>query len=97
MTAATFDEDGPVMAADAAQAAYFREWLTDRRAELAARAGKFRDELQQQSEIGALSRISHLRSQVRSLEAELRYLECLIARLDHRFAEVWVDTSAHLG
>lgn len=91
MTAVTFDEARPVLAADAAQAAYFREWLTEQRNELAARAGKFRDELQQQSEIGAPSRTSHLRSQLRSLEAELRYLDCLIARLDHRFVAPSAD------
>ena len=36
-----------------------------------------------------MSGIPHLRSQVRSLEAELRYLDGLIAKLDRRLAALW--------
>lgn len=89
MTAAHVDDAGFVMAADALQAAYFRGTLADDREQIAGRAAKHRDELARRLELGATSGTAHLRSQVRSLQAELHYLDRLIAKLDHRFAALW--------
>jgi hypothetical protein len=87
MTAAKVDDETSAMAADAMQAAYFRRYLATERRQIATHVDKYRDELQHRSDAGALSGTSHLRSQVRSLEAELRYVDGLIDRLDRRFAE----------
>ncbi|TPG35753.1 hypothetical protein [Mycolicibacterium hodleri] len=89
MTAAGVDDDDSSMAADAMQAAYFRGTLADERELIAAHAQKHRDEVARRIAAGMMSGIPHLRSQVRSHEAELRYLDGLIAKLDRRFAALW--------
>ena len=89
MTAARIDDDGSAMAADAMQAAYFRGTLADEREHIGGQVAKHREELGRRLATASMSGIPHLRSQVRSLEAELRYLDGLIARLDRRFAALW--------
>jgi hypothetical protein len=77
------------VAADAMQAAYFRRTLADEREQIAGHIAKHRDEMARRLQSEATSGIPHLRSQVRSMEAELQYLDELIAGLDRRFAIPW--------
>jgi hypothetical protein len=71
------------------QAAYFRGCLADEREEVAAHAAKQRAEMASRLRADHLSSMRRMRAQVRSLEAELRYLDGLIAKLDRRFATLW--------
>ena len=75
--------------ADAMQAAYFRGCLADEREEVAAHAAKQRAEMASRLQTDRLSSMRRMQAQVRSLEAELRYLDGLIAKLDRRFAALW--------
>ncbi|MBJ7337885.1 hypothetical protein [Mycolicibacterium sp.] len=88
MTTARVDVDS-AMAADAMQAAYFRGTLADEREYIAGHAQKHRDEMARRIASGMLSGVPQLRSQLRSQEAELRYLDGLIAQLDRKFAHLW--------
>ncbi|MBJ7340972.1 hypothetical protein [Mycolicibacterium sp.] len=88
MTAARVQDVGPAVAADVMQAAYFRATLSDERDHINARLSKHRGLLAQRSGGGSMSGLAHLTSQVRALEAELRYLDGLIASLDRRFASL---------
>jgi hypothetical protein len=99
MIAAGLDEDGVAAAADAMQAAYFRGCLADEREQVTRRVSKHHEEMARRLEAGRGSSVQHLRSQVRSLEAELRYLDSLIGRLDRRFAAWWAsrELTAELG
>jgi hypothetical protein len=72
-------------AADALQAAYFRRALIDERAHLVAEVSKRRDYIAARVEWGRTQATDRLGSQVRSVEAQVRYLDRLIAGLDHRF------------
>jgi hypothetical protein len=85
MTAARVEDETSARVADALQAAYFRGCLAHEREQAAEHLGKYRLELEHRFETGALSGTSHLQSQVRSLDAELRYIDRLIAKLDRRF------------
>lgn len=76
-------------AADVVQAAYFRECLDDERQQRVGELRKRRAEVTRRTEAGHLSSIGRLRSQLRSVEAEVRYLDHLIDRLDRRFATYW--------
>jgi hypothetical protein len=87
--AAGRDGDTAAAAADAMQAAYFRGYLADEREHVTRHVSKQREELARRLEAGHLLGVQLLRSQVGSLEAELRYLDGLIARLDRRFAAWW--------
>jgi hypothetical protein len=87
--AAMLDGDSFAQAADAMQAAYFRGCLADERERVTMRVSKHREEMATRLEAGRMSGVQHLRSQIRSLEAELRYLDNLIGRLDRRFAAWW--------
>lgn len=80
-------DDG--VAADAMQAAYFRGTLADERQQIATHVAKHRDEMARCLTSGPKSAVAHLRAQVTSMEAELRYLDELIAGLDRRFATLW--------
>jgi hypothetical protein len=71
------------------QAAYFRGCLADEREEVAAHAAKQRAEMASRLQTDRLSSMRRMQAQVRSLEAELRYLDGLIAKLDRRFAALW--------
>jgi hypothetical protein len=73
-------------AADAIQAAYFRECLDDERRQRVGQIRKRQAEVTKRTEAGQLSSVGRLRSQLRSVEAEVRYLDRLIERLDRRFA-----------
>ena len=84
-TIAATDDDVDLATADAMQAAYFREALAEERGRIAERFARHGMELARRSEVGMMSGTAHLQSQVRSLEAELRYLEDLIAKIDRRF------------
>jgi hypothetical protein len=71
------------------QAAYFRGCLADERELVAAHAAKQRAEMASRLQAHRLSSMRRMQAQVRSLEAELRYLDGLIAKLDRRFAALW--------
>jgi hypothetical protein len=75
------DGHAAAQAADAMQAAYFRRSLCDERVELCAEIAKRREDIGR--------RVPHsthrLGTRLRSAEAQLRYLDRLIARLDQRF------------
>jgi hypothetical protein len=87
-TAARLPGDDSV-AADAMQAAYFRGTLADEREQIAGHVAKHREEMARCLTTGSMSAVPHLRSQVRTMEAELQYLDELIAGLDARFAALW--------
>ncbi len=71
------------------QAAYFRGTLVDERQHIATHVAKHRDEIARCLAAGPASAVSHLRALVTSMEAELGYLDELIAGLDRRFATSW--------
>jgi hypothetical protein len=73
-------------AADALQAAYFRRSLCNERAHLLAEISKRRDDIADRAERGNTQALQRLGSTLRSTEAQVRYVDRLIARLDHRFA-----------
>jgi hypothetical protein len=90
MTAAARRRDeAATRVADAMQAAYFRGRLADEREEVSAHAAKQRAEMASRLQADRLSSMRRMQAQVRSLEAELRYLDGLIAKLDRRFAALW--------
>ncbi len=88
-TAARRRDEAATRVADAMQAAYFRGCLADEREEVAAHAAKQRAEMASRLQANHLSSTRRMRAQVRLLEAELRYLDGLIAKLDRRFAALW--------
>ena len=71
------------MAADAMQAAQFRVSLVAEREQLLQSIVKRR------AIIDRRANANHMRSQVRSAEAEVRQLNRLIDRLDRRFSAQW--------
>lgn len=85
MTTVEVDGAVPAVAADAMQAAYFRTALEREREHASAQVAKHHAVLARRSDGGSTHGVAHLTSQVRSLEAEIRYLDALIARLDRRF------------
>jgi hypothetical protein len=70
------------------QAAYFRGCLADER-EISRHVSEHHEELARRLEAGRPSGVQLRRSQIGSLEAELRYLDNLIESLDRRFATWW--------
>jgi hypothetical protein len=78
-------------AADELQAAYFRVSLVNERDQLAAHVEKQQAEIARRNHLGSSSALRRLRLQVRIVEAELRYVDGLIQRLDRRFARQAVD------
>jgi len=72
-------------AADAMQAACFRSSLCDERAKLCSEIAERRDYIDRRHEHSRSNTARRLGSQLRSAESQLRYLDRLIARLDHRF------------
>jgi hypothetical protein len=87
MAAARFRDDAA--AADAMQAVYFRGCLADERERIAAHAEKQRSAMVTRLQADRSSSRRRMQSRVRSLEAQLRYLDGLIAKLDRRFAALW--------
>ena len=81
----TVDDEATYAAADAEQAAYLRESLDDERQQLLDGILKRRPLINRRADA------SQLRSAVHSAEAEVRYLDRLIERLDRRFASHWRD------
>jgi hypothetical protein len=77
------DDPAGAAAADAMQAAHFRESLVAERAHLLDSIVKRR------AIIDRRTNANHLRSQARSAEAEVRYIDRLIERLDRRFSSYW--------
>jgi hypothetical protein len=73
-------------AADALQAAYFRRSLCNERAHLLAEISKRRDDIATRAKRGSTYGMDRLGSHLRSVEAQVRYVDGLIARLEHRFA-----------
>ena len=74
-------------AADAIQAAYFRDCLDDERQQRVGELQKRQAEVARRAKAGHLSSLGRLRSQLRTVEAEVRYLDHLIDCLDRRFAD----------
>jgi hypothetical protein len=68
------------------QAVYFRSSLTEERQGLLLDIARRSAEITRRTHSGQVSAVGRLRSQIRSAEAELRYLDGLIDRLDSRFA-----------
>jgi hypothetical protein len=79
-------EEAASTAADVLQAAYFRRWLCAERKQLVAEVSKRRDAIAERTERGSTSAMHRLGSSLRSAEAQVRYVDRLIARLEHRFA-----------
>lgn len=75
------DEASDVLASDAEQAAYFRETLLAERERILDTVIKRPANGSQGSDTAA--------SQARRAEAEIRYIERLIARLESRFGAIW--------
>jgi hypothetical protein len=71
--------------ADARQALCLRASLVDEHRQLTAHLTKQRNEITKRVVQGHTSAIRRLRSQARSVEAELRYIDGLIESLDRRF------------
>lgn len=84
-TAVTLVDPAAARAADAQQAAYFRASLCDERSELLSEIMKRREDVARRSQHGSTHAVHRLRSQLRSAESQLRYVDRLIAGLDHRF------------
>jgi hypothetical protein len=82
----TLNDDEAAAEAAALQAAYFRRSLCDERAQLLAEICKRRDDLSKRTDRGSTHAIHRLGSHLRSVEAQVRYRDRLIARRDHRFA-----------
>ena len=80
-------DEHSVRTADAQQAAYLRASLVEQRDQLAGLLAKRRDEIVRRTGEGHHSVIGRLRSQARSEEAQLRYIEGMITRLDRRFTD----------
>jgi hypothetical protein len=79
------DDGATDKAADAMQAAYLRRSLCDERAKLCSEIAERRDYIDRRHEHSRSNTAQRLGSQLRSTESQLRYLDRLIARLDHRF------------
>ncbi len=77
------DDVAAAVAADAMQAAHFRVSLAAERDQLLASIVKRR------AIIDRRTNANHMRSQVRTAEAEVRQLNRLIERLDRRFSSHW--------
>jgi len=73
-------------AADALQAAYFLGSLCAERAQLLAEICKRGDNIAKRTDRGSASATHRLGSYARNAEAQVRFLDRLIIRLDHRFA-----------
>lgn len=86
-------DDGPdgTVSADALQAIYFRIALADERERIARIVADSRDELARLIAVGMTPGTQGPRSRVHALEAELRYLDGLIAGLDRRFPKMWIE------
>jgi hypothetical protein len=79
------DDHAAAQGADLMQAAYFRRSLCDERAQLCSEIAERRDYIDRRHERSHSDTAQRLGSHLRSAEAQLRYLDRLIARLDHRF------------
>lgn len=77
------DAAAAAMAADALQAAHFRESLVAERAQLLDSIVKRR------AIIDRRSHANHMRSQVRAAETQVRQLDRLIGQLERRFSAQW--------
>lgn len=73
------DEPVTTMGADALQAAVFRDHLATQRQDLVTKNAELRGMIEHRSDAG------RLRSQVAANEAEVRQLDHMIGRLQHRF------------
>jgi hypothetical protein len=83
---------GATQAADASQAAYFRELLADNREQIADDLARSRARLRECVEgdqVVGLRAMARMRFEVRELEANKWELDRLIAALDRRFSAPW--------
>jgi hypothetical protein len=83
---------GATRAADASQAAYFRELLADQREETVSSLECSRARLRECMEGGqvvGLRTMARMRFDVRELNAKKTELDRLIAALDRRFTALW--------
>ena len=84
-----FDDDAAAKAANALQAAHFRASLCHERARLMGEIAKRRSDLDKRQSRGSIYALQRLGGNLRSVEAEVRQVDGLIARFDHRFASHW--------
>jgi hypothetical protein len=84
VTYSSVGDPATAAAADAEQAAYFRGYLHDQRELLLTEIAKRNAEIEKRG--GNSSSTRRLRSQMRSVEAEVQHLDRLIWRLNCRFA-----------
>lgn len=80
---------GTARAADASQAAYFRDVLADELEQVAVHLARSRVRLRacvEGEQVVGFRAMARLRSEVREFEAEQRDLDRLIAALDRRFS-----------
>jgi hypothetical protein len=83
---------GATRAADASQAAYFRELLADRREETVSDLERSRARLRgcmEGGQVVGLRTMARMRFDVRELNAKKTELDRLIAALDRRFTALW--------
>ncbi|MDT5117157.1 MAG: hypothetical protein QOE30_2896 [Mycobacterium sp.] len=78
-------DEGAAANADALQAAYLRKSLCDERAHLCSEIAERRDYIDRRTGRVTSHTNQRLGSRPRSAESQLRYIDRLIARLDHRF------------
>jgi hypothetical protein len=81
------DDAAAAQVADAMQAAYLRRSLFDEREQLCSEIAERRDYIDRRHEHSRSHTAQRLGSHLRSAESQLRYLDRLIARLDHRFGD----------
>jgi predicted Zn-dependent peptidase len=81
------DDAAAAQVADAMQAAYFRRSLFDEREQLCSEIAERRDYIDRRHDRSRSHTAQRLGSHLRSAESQVRYLDRLIARLDHRFGD----------
>jgi hypothetical protein len=83
----THIDDAAAQAADAMQAAYLREALNLERAKLCSEIAERQHYIDRRAGRVTSHTQRRLGSRLRSVEAQVRYVDRLIARLDHRFGD----------
>ena len=83
---------GAMRAADASQAAYFRQSLADEREQVETDLARSRTRLREfleGAQVVGLRSMARVRAEVRELEAHHRELDRMIGALDRRFSAMW--------
>ncbi|OBB14935.1 hypothetical protein A5662_07010 [Mycobacteriaceae bacterium 1482268.1] len=79
------EQNQAVIRADSMQAAYFRAFLADERADLQRYLGEHVTRLQGCMTVGSTRLVSHHRRCIRTTENQIRHVDSMLARLDRRF------------